>query len=44
MNGVLMEFDAPTLGDVLGVPTEGFDLYVRENKSLLDKAKLLELA
>ena len=39
-----MEFDAHTLGDILGVPAKGFDLYVRKDKSLLGKAKLLELA
>ena len=44
VNGLLMEFDAHTLGDILGVPAEGFDLYVLEDKSLLGKEKLLELA
>ena len=44
VNGVHIEFYAHTLGDILGVPAEGFDLYVREDKSLLGKAKLLELA
>jgi len=44
VNGVLIEFDAHTLGDILGVPAEGFNLYVREDKSLLGKGKLLELA
>ena len=44
VNGVLMEFDAHTLGDILRVPAEDFDLYVREDKSLLGKAKLLNLA
>jgi len=33
-----------TLVDILGVPADGFDLYVREDKSLLGKAKLLDLA
>ena len=28
VNGVQKEFDAQTLGDILGVPTAGFDLYV----------------
>jgi len=28
----------------LGVPATGFDMYVREDRSLLDKARLLELA
>ena len=44
VNGVLIEVDAQALGVILGVPTTGIDLYVREDKSLLGKAKLLELA
>ena len=44
VNGVRIEFDAQTLGDILRVPADGFDIYVREDKSLLGKAKLLELA
>jgi len=44
VNGVQIEFDAQTLGDILGVPAADFDLYVREDKSLLGKAKLLDLA
>jgi len=44
VNCVLLEFDTHTLGDILGVSAEGFDLYVQEDKSLLGKAKLLELA
>jgi len=43
VNGVKIEFDAEKLGDILGVPATGFD-YVREDKSLLDKVRLLELA
>jgi len=44
VNGVLVEVDASALGDILGVPAKGFDIYIREDKSLLGKAKLLELA
>ena len=44
VNGVHIEFDAQTLGDILGVPADGFDLYVWEDKSSLGKAKLLDLA
>jgi len=44
VNGVLIEVDARVLGVILGVPATGFDLYIREDKSLLGKAKLLELA
>jgi len=44
VNGVHIEFDAQTLRDILGVPADGFNLYIREDKSLLGKAKLLDLA
>ena len=44
VNGVHIEFDAQTLEDILGVPADGFNLYIREDKSLLGKAKLLDLA
>jgi len=44
VHGVLIKVDARTLGVILGVPVTGFDLYVREDKSLLGNAKLLELA
>ena len=40
----LIEVDGRALGVILGVPATGFDLYVRDDKSLLGKAKLLELA
>ena len=44
VNEVHIEFDAHTLGDILGVLADGFDLYIREDKSLLGKAKLLDFA
>jgi len=44
VNRVQIEFDAQTLGDILRVPAAGFDLYVWEDKSLLGKEKLLDLA
>jgi len=44
VNGVLIEVDARALGVILGLLATGFDLYVREDKPLLSKAKLLELA
>ena len=44
VNGVLIEVNAQTLGVILGVPATGFDLYVREDKSLLGRDRLLELA
>jgi len=31
------------LGDLLGVSVEGFDVYVREDKSVLGDERLLEL-
>jgi len=40
---VKIEFDVQTLGKILGVPATDFDLYVQEDKSLLGKAKLLDL-
>ena len=43
VNGVHTEFEAQTLGDILGVSAAGFDMYVREDRSLLGKAKLLDL-
>jgi len=44
VNGVLIEVNAQALGVILGVPATGFDLYVREDKSLLSKPRLPELA
>ena len=35
VNGVQIDFDAQTLGEILGFPAAGFNLYVREDKSLL---------
>ena len=39
----LAEFYANDLNELLGVSTEGFDVYVREDKSVLDDERLLEL-
>jgi len=44
VNGVLIEVNAQALGVILGVPATGFDLYVREDKSLLSRDRLLELS
>ena len=44
VNGVLIEVDPQALGVILGVPATDFDLYVREDKSLLGRDRLLELA
>ena len=51
-NGVLtsevneqkLRFDAKKLVEILGVPAVGLDVYVREDKSMLRTARLLELA
>jgi len=39
-----LHFDAKKLGEILGVPATGFDVYVREDKSVLGAAQFLELA
>ena len=44
ISGKKLRFDAKKLGDILGVPATGFDMYVREDKSVLGTARLLELA
>jgi len=41
---VKIAVDAQKLGEILGVPAVGFYIYVREDKYLLGKARLLELA
>ena len=44
VSGKKIKFDAKKLGDILGIPATRFDLYVREDKSMLNKARLLVLA
>ena len=44
VNGVQIVFDAQKLREILGIPAAGFDIYVREDKSLFGKTRLLELA
>jgi len=44
VNGKKLRFDAKKLGEILGVPAIGFGVYVREDKSMLGTARLLELA
>jgi len=39
-----VQFDARSLGEILGVPSHDFDVYVREDKSALGTARLLELS
>jgi len=35
-----MKFNAKDLGVILGVPAEGFDVYIREDKTVLGTARL----
>jgi len=44
VGGVQFEFDALKLGEILGVPTTGFEAYVREDKTALAPTRLLEIA
>jgi len=44
VNGKRMHFDATKLGEILGVPATGFDIYIREDKYVLRNARLLELS
>jgi len=37
------QFDAKKLGELLGVSSEGFDVYVQEDKSVLGEEGLLKL-
>ena len=43
VGGKKIRFDAPELGETLVVPATGFDVYVREDKTVLGQARLLEL-
>ena len=43
VNGVKIVFDAQKLEEILGIPVVRFDIYVRDDKSLLGKTRLLEL-
>ena len=44
VNGQQLRFDAKKLGEILRIPSTGFDIYEREDKTILGTAKLLELA
>jgi len=44
VGGKKIRFDAPKLGEILEVLATGFDVYVRENKTVLGQARLLELS
>ena len=43
VNGKKVRFETKKLGAIVGVPTIGFEVYVREDKSVLGTAQLLEL-
>ena len=43
VNGHEVRFDAKKLVELLGVSFEGFDVYVREDKSILGKERRLAL-
>jgi len=44
VNGSKINFDAKKLGEILRIPFTDFHVYVREDKSVLGLARLLELA
>ena len=39
-----LKFNAKDLNAILGVPAEGFDVYIWEDKTMLGTARLLQLA
>ena len=43
VNGLKLRFDTSNLGELLGVSAEGFDVYIREDKSVLIDEWFLEL-
>jgi len=44
VNGKKMRFDERKSGEILGIPSTGFYIYVREDKNVLGNARLLELS
>jgi len=44
MKGKKIRFDSRKLGEILGIPVTGFDIYVREDKTVLRNVRLLELS
>ena len=44
VNGQGIRVDAPILGKILGVPSQGFAVYVREDKTAMEQARLLEVS
>jgi len=43
VNGKPLRFNTEELGEILGIPSEGFGVYVREDKTVLEAAQLLQL-
>jgi len=43
VNGKRLQFNAKELGEILGVPAVGFEVYVREDKTMLGAERLLQL-
>jgi len=43
VNGHKLHFDASNLDELLGVSAKGFDVYIREDKSVLGDERLLKL-
>jgi len=43
VNGKHFRFNTKELGEILGIPSEGFGVYVREDKTVLGAARLLQL-
>jgi len=44
VGGKKIRFDAPKLGEILGVSATEFDVYVRDGKTVLGQARLLDLS
>ena len=44
VNGQNIKIDAPILGKLLGIPSQGFAVYVREDKTALEPTRLLEVS
>ena len=44
VSGQSIKFDASSLGQILGIPSQGFEVYVREDKTALEPAQLLEVS
>jgi len=44
IGGKKIRFNTPKLGEILGVPATRFDVYIREDKSVLSQARLLKLS